>query len=270
MAVDHYALCVGINDYPGSDFDLSGCKNDADDWAELLANRHFGVETLIDQQATRAAFLDRLGDAIGALGYRDRLVVTFSGHGSWVPDLSGDERDGRDECLVMADFEYVLDDDLAALFAQRPRGSRIVFISDSCHSGTVNRLYDSWEPKVEDAPHPVKPRFIPPGVILDRQRTQAAHAVEEAPTRGFLRTSSCLLVSGCLDHEYSYDAWFGQRPNGAFTRYAIDVLGTHFGANPVYGDWLAELRTVLPSDRYPQTPDLNGSYPQRRRWKTFE
>ena len=27
------ALCIGINDYPGTQNDLSGCVNDANDWA---------------------------------------------------------------------------------------------------------------------------------------------------------------------------------------------------------------------------------------------
>ena len=26
------ALCIGINDYPGTDSDLQGCVNDATDW----------------------------------------------------------------------------------------------------------------------------------------------------------------------------------------------------------------------------------------------
>ena len=30
------ALCIGINDYPGTDSDLSGCVNDANDWAANL------------------------------------------------------------------------------------------------------------------------------------------------------------------------------------------------------------------------------------------
>lgn len=35
------ALCVGINDYPGSGNDLKGCVNDAKAWAELLIE-HYG------------------------------------------------------------------------------------------------------------------------------------------------------------------------------------------------------------------------------------
>ncbi len=35
------ALCVGINDYPGTDSDLAGCANDAADWAAALRKRGF-------------------------------------------------------------------------------------------------------------------------------------------------------------------------------------------------------------------------------------
>ena len=34
--MSHRALCVGINDYPGSNMDLAGCVNDARDWQALL------------------------------------------------------------------------------------------------------------------------------------------------------------------------------------------------------------------------------------------
>ena len=27
------ALCIGINNYPGTHMDLQGCVNDAEDWA---------------------------------------------------------------------------------------------------------------------------------------------------------------------------------------------------------------------------------------------
>ena len=37
------ALCIGINDYPGTDSDLSGCVNDANDWAAELGGRGFAV-----------------------------------------------------------------------------------------------------------------------------------------------------------------------------------------------------------------------------------
>ena len=41
--MDKRALCIGINDYPGTGSDLAGCVNDANDWAEALAGRGFEV-----------------------------------------------------------------------------------------------------------------------------------------------------------------------------------------------------------------------------------
>ena len=52
------ALCVGINDYPGTGSDLSGCVNDAKDWTEVLNARGYEVTTLLDGQAKRQALVD--------------------------------------------------------------------------------------------------------------------------------------------------------------------------------------------------------------------
>ena len=35
------ALCIGINNYPGTDMDLAGCVNDANHWAAELTPRGF-------------------------------------------------------------------------------------------------------------------------------------------------------------------------------------------------------------------------------------
>jgi hypothetical protein len=46
------ALCIGINDYPGTESDLAGCLNDAHEWATVLENRGFTVEKMLNKQAT--------------------------------------------------------------------------------------------------------------------------------------------------------------------------------------------------------------------------
>ena len=64
-----HALCIGINDYPGTDGDLAGCINDAHDWSALLAERGFGVRRLLDAEATKAVMVQAIGDVIaGAAG----------------------------------------------------------------------------------------------------------------------------------------------------------------------------------------------------------
>ena len=56
------AICVGINDYPGTNMDLAGCVNDAKDWQALLERRGYRVDALHDREATRARIVDALRD----------------------------------------------------------------------------------------------------------------------------------------------------------------------------------------------------------------
>ncbi len=76
-----------------------------------------------------------------------------------------------------------------------------------------------------------------------------------------------ILISGCSDSEYSYDAEFDGRPNGAMTALAIGVIKQ----NPAitYREFYAGLRALLPSKEYPQTPQLEGSETNKDR-KIFE
>ncbi len=261
------ALCVGINDYPGANLDLDGCVNDASDWQALLEGRGYLVRRLHDTEATRAHMLEALRELIAAGGEGDSLVFTFSGHGSWLPDDDRDEPDRRDEMLcphdVMQD-QYVLDDDLHQLFGARAPGARLYVISDCCHSGSVVRY----------APAPVtrdrtvlKARFLPPYLFARGNRAfeRAIDRAINAPAPKKL-ASRALLFAGCDDSEFSYDTSFGGRPNGAFTRTAIDALADPAVSTPhaLYD----AVRRHLPSPLFPQTPQLFGSE-EARNWPLF-
>jgi hypothetical protein len=63
-----YALCIGINDYPGTGSDLAGCVNDANDWATLLKNRGFLVDKLLDKQAKGDAIREAIEGTVGKAG----------------------------------------------------------------------------------------------------------------------------------------------------------------------------------------------------------
>jgi hypothetical protein len=52
----------------------------------------------------------------------DTLLLTYSGHGGQVPDVSGDEADSQDETWVLYDRE-LLDDELYQLWAGFPAGA---------------------------------------------------------------------------------------------------------------------------------------------------
>ncbi len=268
------ALCIGINNYPGTHMDLQGCVNDANDWAAALAERGFKVAKLLDDQATKAAMVKAMNDLIGKAGKGDSLVITFSGHGTYQPDTDGDEADGLDEALCPYDLqtrgEALIDDEIRQIFGARKAGVRIVLISDSCHSGTVTRAAAAEK----DAD--TRPRFMPMGNWLparllpkDRAGKPATTMVAPAGTSPLLGAYSNklgdLLLAGCKEgpNNYSYDARIAGRFNGAFTYYALKALkGLKEGAT--YADWHKAIVKYLPSASYPQSPQIVGSEGARK------
>lgn len=260
-----YALCIGINDYPGTDSDLSGCVNDANDWAAELAGRGFSVRKLIDREATNTALRAAMTELIGGAAAGDVVVITYSGHGTWVPDSSGDEPDGRDEGLCPYDINTagpLLDDDIRVMFGARKPGSRVVLISDSCHSGTVTRGREDDL----DADLP-RARFLPPQAWMPADELPMAVARPARLVLGLARTGGDLLLAGCQDTEYSWDTRFHGRPNGAFTYYALKTLREREPGT--YEAWMRAIREYLPSSRLPQTPQLYGTGSARRH-KVFQ
>ena len=138
------ALCIGINNYPGTHMDLAGCVNDANAWEAELTTRGFKVTKMLDAQATKAAMVAAFKSVIGGAVKGDLVVITYSGHGTYVPDTSGDEADGLDEGLCPYDIKTgggaLLDDEIHGLFSGRRSGVRLVLISDSCHFRLYSRM----------------------------------------------------------------------------------------------------------------------------------
>ena len=266
------ALCIGINNYPGTGSDLSGCVNDANDWAKELNSRGYNVEKLLDKNANGANIRKGINATIAKAKRGDTVIITYSGHGTYVPDLNGDEPDGLDEAICPHDTNtkgVITDDELFLMFNARGTGVHLAFLSDSCHSGTVSRFAPITTPATTtsaNAPQRTV-RFLPPSVFmkpaaLKKMGIGSAYRASKAPGR-----YAGLLLSGCQDHEYSYDAWYNGRPNGAFTFVALKTLKT-LPAGSNYTAWYKAIRTALPSRQYAQTPNLYGDSPSKR-WKVL-
>ncbi len=261
------ALCIGINDYPGTGMDLKGCVNDALDWQAALGERGYRTELLLDGDATKKHMCDAITKLVEQTGPDDIGVVTYSGHGSWVVDDDADEPDMRDEALCPHDTaegedHLLLDDELYAIFGERQRGARIVLVSDSCHSGSVVKMAVA-NAKADTVD---RVRFLPPETFLDEGRRKAARLASRTVPFGRSRTSA-LLLGGCQDIEFSYDATFEGRPNGAFTYVALRALA-EAGDSIDYSAWYERIRQQLPNANHPQTPSLQGTSHQRR-WRVL-
>lgn len=247
-------LSVGINEYPDPNANLAGCVNDAHDVSAVLESAGYVGEKLLDSDATKANIVEALRGYIANMGWSDRLVLHNSSHGTYKIDPSGDEADGRDEAICCYDYAtggLLVDDEIADIAGNLKPGSAMLILSDSCHSGTMARVADF---DIADIPgySPHAARFLSPAYIYDEDPYKASLrevAVDATPRK------SANLISGCADHEYSYDAAFGGRPNGAFTRAAVDTYQSGITLN----DWHKAIRSKIDFSLYPQTPQLTAT-----------
>ena len=257
------ALCVGINKYDGAP--LSGCVNDVSDMAEFLVD-HAGfnpdsVRLLTDKRATTAAILERLKWLVTGAKAGDRLVFHYSGHGAQVPTRDTKaEVDGLLECVCPCDFDWepehmITDKQFAKIFAVIPAGVKFLWVSDSCHSGSLSR----------EIPHPLdpKPKFMPqPADIAWRMRSAAKkELVTASASRAALGKESPfsgVLISGCKANQTSADAVFNGRASGALTYNLLKMLGSPQGMRESLTDIVRGVRSNLKQGGYSQVPQLEG------------
>ena len=225
------AICIGINNYPGVFNDLKGCVNDAKDWSALLQGMGFDVSLMLDSQATAQNVKAALQGLVDVTNAGDIAVFTYSGHGTQVVDKNSDEADPYDEAIFLYD-DSVIDDELRVILQGIHPQATLVVISDSCFSGSVTRI----------AGERAIPRFVPPVVSTVGRMARRSFLLPEADMPE-------ILVAGCSDSEYSYDAEFDGRPNGAMTALALRVIKQN--PDVTYREFYAGLRAFLPSEDYP-------------------
>lgn len=263
------AFCVGVNDYPYDGSDLNGCVNDARAWAELLIN-HFDfsvneVKVITDSEATKENVVGGVEDLLDGARDGDVLVFTNSSHGTYVADTSGDEAT-YDEALCPYDTadNVLLDDELRELFADIPQGVRLTMISDSCHSGTVSRAAIGANFPGLVTPDDRRVRFLDPALRSEPILENPFRALPKRPSKYPESGMKEVLLSGCTDREYSYDALIGGTYHGAMTYYAIQAIRA-----ASYWITYAQLHTrvnfLLAEAGYPQHPQLEGNRDNKRR-----
>jgi len=228
------ALLFGINDYMGTQNDLAGCLNDIYDVEQKLRSEFpdFQVRRFEDKAVTTDRFISEIKNAYNTMRLPGILYLHYSGHGTQIPNII--EANKYDEALMLYNGPLV-DDNIWQLQQETPEGLMVLAKFDSCFSGGMNRGITN-----------TKSRFLPlPGVRIMREAV-----------RKFNKTDSdrWVIFSGCGEEQFSSDAWFNGRANGAFTYYDL----RSFDRYSVYGSELAVLRTYLPNSNFSQIPELMG------------
>jgi hypothetical protein len=258
------AICIGINDYPGTGSDLDGCVNDARDWRRLFEAKGFDVEWLLNGDATRQAIRAQIRNLTENAAEDDYLAVHYSGHGSFVPDKDGDEPDGFDECICPHDITsngVITDDELFELFSLRPKSVKLVFFSDACYSGTIARFAPTSSiPSATRGRRQQRSlvRFLPPSTFLKGRALASLRSSTSSRRSSPPGRHAGLLMAACQDDERSREDWFNGRANGAFTYVAVRAIGK-LPKDATYLDWYYKIRQSLPTQQFPQTPSLYGT-----------
>jgi hypothetical protein len=267
------ALLVGINAYPGAR--LSGCVNDAHNLKNMLIERYgfsaSQIKMLTDKDATTKSILSSL-DWLKDSKAGDTIFFAYSGHGAQTPTSSPDELDNLSEVICPVDFDWsprymITDKQFVTIFSQMPAGVIFNWISDSCHSGDLDREIKFYKPvgffaglwhKIAFWQEPVEltPKFMP--------LTKFHHAsVAAAKSKGAARkslTNGVLdvgFVSGCKDNQTSADTVIGGKPCGALTYFFIKNV-TAMPDAPL-SQVVAAINSDLASQGYEQQPCCEGT-----------
>jgi len=268
------ALLVGINKYKMPGADLNGCCNDVMGMSNLLTDVFSfpkeNIHMLLDYDASKEAILSELS-WLTECNEGDWLVFHFSGHGSQVPDTSGDEIDKLDEVLCPSDMDwngnYILDDDLGRIFSTL-KGKKVQanVVLDCCFSGTGTRTLEAL------AFLPVQrrwfPRFLPPPVdlllsvnydtpirkLLSRSSGPGIHKSKKLLSN-FPTQLPYAVFSACQENQTSADAYLSGNFFGAFTFFFTRALRQDPKAPRL--DLIKRVRKDLITNEFEQRPFLD-------------
>ncbi|MBL0374844.1 caspase family protein [Rhizobium sp. KVB221] len=146
-----FALVIGVNDYRFVPV-LDGARDDARDISSALGRMGADqIVTLVDADVTKQNIVQAWHLLASQAKAGDVIFMSYAGHGAQAPErVAGSEKDKLDEFWVLPGFdpknisgtwhETVFDNELHQWFSEvSSRGVHVVYVSDSCHAGGMDR-----------------------------------------------------------------------------------------------------------------------------------
>ena len=237
------AILFGINYVYTPSSRLRGCVNDVKNMGNYLSEKeHYDVVKVYtdeeDETKTRGNSIINKIYKLALDSHRYKLKkawIHFSGHGCGIDDRTGDESDGKDECILPSDYQkcgVITDDLIKRVLRHFHKNTTVTCVFDCCHSGTIGDLKYVYK---NDTNCPEK--------INKLSKCQA----------------NICLISGCMDNQTSADAYNvqGKRQfSGAMTSCLLMVLKEEKNIHKV----VKNLRQLIKQKRFTQYPILSSSF----------
>lgn len=241
------AVLFGLNYSHMPNAALNGCVNDVQRMAQQIKTVFDGqlpVEVFTDDIDMNNTSYDGIIHNLYNLAIQsyskdlDFVWIHFSGHGSQKKDTSGDELDYLDEGICPSDFNdkgVIADDVLNNIMSTFNSKTKVLFVADCCHSGSILDLKYTWD--------------------VDGKKYKTDNKKCKI-------MSNVILISGCMDNQTSADAYNlldDRKHIGALTASFIKVLEKR--PQQLYDVFLfvSSVRTELKKAGFNQYPCLSST-----------
>lgn len=145
-----------------------------------------------NENATISNFKSNISTLAKKAEYGDRVVIYFSGHGTYIEDSSYKEDSFlHDQAICLYDG-LVSDNEIFNLLALFRPGVNIVLIVDSCHSGSMYKYYKPSQLTNKSMPTKILSKFTP--VVYQR-----ANKID----------ANLKYFGACQENQYSYATPYG-------------------------------------------------------------
>jgi hypothetical protein len=235
------AVLFGLNYAHCQNGHLNGCINDVRNMKSFLNSTfNIPIETYTDDTDQTNTSYDGILYILNKLASEsqthelDFVWIHYSGHGYSVKDKSGNEQDG----MVPSDFEHsgiIIDDELYKTFSLFNPKTKIIFICDACHSGSILDLKYTW-----------------------KSSSECAISNEYCDLK-----TNILLISGCRDDQTSsdtYDLLGDNKHAGALSACLLTTLKSKPEKIHNVFSLIKSVRKYLLKNGYKQIPCIKTSY----------
>ncbi len=245
MPAKAYALHIGVSTVDQEHYmhllsELPCCIDDAKKMHGISkALKYNRKKLLLDDKATVPNVIKTLRQYQGLAEPGDLVVITYSGHGSYVEDLDGDEESGFDQTWCLFDRQLI-DDELRVEWKKFKKGVNVFVMLDSCHSGSaVKAAEDKFNENLDNEITEFYESNYYLSKAIDFQKSAAIYNHNAALYEEIANNTpyvpikeikaAVLLISACQDNQEAR-AGFSL---SYFTRLMLNILSDDFKAKKI-------------------------------------